>query len=369
MPAVGGRTTAWGVRGAVWALAPVVLASVVLLGPLRAPVAGSDEGLLLVHPDSVLRGELPNRDFATVYGPLTYWLLAAVYRLLGPSLGAERLVGVGYRLAIAVALVLLLRRRVHPVAASLAGLLSLVLASVYLPLAYAYHGALACALVGLLLLTTQRAGLRLVGGLVLGSPPRSAPNWACSPWPPSPCWPAVRGGHRSRAGSLGLLPLAVHLVTAGPGSSRTSSSGGRVSTRSSGRPDRCWWPRASASSGARWPSAGPAGTCGTRHWSHSGSPGSCSSPTWCSASTSTTSCHRRVSSCRGRRAPRHPAAAPGQRPGAAGPHGVRGRALGDPGAARSARRLTPSCSTRAARSTSRRSRWSRRASCWRRSTP
>ncbi len=215
MPAAGGRVTPWGARGAWWALAPVVLASVVLLGPLRAPVAASDEGLLLVHPDSVLRGELPNRDFATVYGPMTYWLLAAVYRLFGDTLVAERLVGVGYRVVIAVALVLLLRRSVHPVAASLAGVLWVVLASVYLPLAYAYHGALACALVGLLLLTTRREGLRLTGGAALGLAAAFRPELAVLALAALPLL-AGRPWRVPLAGWLaGLLPLAVHLGYAG----------------------------------------------------------------------------------------------------------------------------------------------------------
>jgi hypothetical protein len=209
------RVLPWSGRSVFWALAPVALTTFVVLGPLRAPVAGSDEGLLLVHPDSVARGEVPNRDFATVYGPMTYWLLAGVYRLLGHTLVVERSVGVAYRVAIAVAVVLLLRRSVHPVAASLAGLTSLLLASIHFPLAYAYHGALACALIGLCLLTTQRDTVRFVGGLALGLAAAFRPEMGVLSLASVPLlmrmswrWPLAGWG-------LGLLPLLAHLVTGG----------------------------------------------------------------------------------------------------------------------------------------------------------
>lgn len=209
------RVASWGVGGMLWALAPAALATLVVLGPLRAPVAGSDEGLLLVHPDSVARGETPNRDFATVYGPMTYWLLAGVYRLLGDTLVVERSVGVCYRVAIAVALVVLLRRTVHPVAASLAGLTSLLLASLHFPLAYAYHGALATALVGLCLLTVDREAPRLLGGVALGVAASFRPEMgvlalAAVPLLRGRSWRAPLAGW-----AVGLVPLAGHLVVGG----------------------------------------------------------------------------------------------------------------------------------------------------------
>lgn len=209
------RVAPWGAGGMVWALVPAALATLVVLGPLRAPVAGSDEGLLLVHPDSVARGETPNRDFATVYGPMTYWLLAGVYRLLGETLVVERSVGVVYRVVIAVAVVLLLRRAVRPVAASLAGLVSLLLASLHFPLAYAYHGALASALVGLCLLTTERAPARFLGGVALGVAGSFRPELGVLAVAALPLLRA-RSLRPPLAGwAVGLAPLALHLVTGG----------------------------------------------------------------------------------------------------------------------------------------------------------
>ena len=59
-----------------------------------------DEGLLLVYPELILRGLFPPRDFLTSYPPGNFFALAAVFAWFEPSLTAERLVGLGYRVAL-----------------------------------------------------------------------------------------------------------------------------------------------------------------------------------------------------------------------------------------------------------------------------
>ena len=77
-------------------LAPAVVIAVCLL-PLpalwRAPGPPMEEGFMLVFPELVLRGEVPNRDFLHLYGPGGLWVLAAVFKLLGTTLQVERAVG------------------------------------------------------------------------------------------------------------------------------------------------------------------------------------------------------------------------------------------------------------------------------------
>lgn len=72
--------------------------------PLRAlfKQSGSpmEEGFMLVFPERVLRGDVPNRDFLHLYGPGSLWVLAAVYRLAGTALAVERSVGLVQQLAV-----------------------------------------------------------------------------------------------------------------------------------------------------------------------------------------------------------------------------------------------------------------------------
>lgn len=48
---------------------------------------------MLVFPELVLEGQVPNRDFLHLYGPASLWVLAAVFRVVGVTLEAERAVG------------------------------------------------------------------------------------------------------------------------------------------------------------------------------------------------------------------------------------------------------------------------------------
>ena len=48
---------------------------------------------MLVFPDRVLHGAVPNKDFLYLYGPGSLWSLAAVYKVFGTHLLVERLAG------------------------------------------------------------------------------------------------------------------------------------------------------------------------------------------------------------------------------------------------------------------------------------
>jgi hypothetical protein len=76
---------------------PVLAVAAVCALPLRglwyAPGPPMEEGFMLVFPELVLNGLVPNRDFLHLYGPGSLWVLAAVYQVAGVSLEAERVVG------------------------------------------------------------------------------------------------------------------------------------------------------------------------------------------------------------------------------------------------------------------------------------
>ena len=68
-----------------------------------------EEGFMLVFPEMVLDGRVPNRDFLHLYGPGSLWVLAAVFAVFGVSLAAERTIGLLQHLAVGFGVQRLLR--------------------------------------------------------------------------------------------------------------------------------------------------------------------------------------------------------------------------------------------------------------------
>lgn len=64
---------------------------------------------MLVFPERVLHGDVPNVDFLHLYGPGSLWVLAAVYKLFGVSLWSERGVGFLQQVALVAAVFVLSR--------------------------------------------------------------------------------------------------------------------------------------------------------------------------------------------------------------------------------------------------------------------
>ena len=64
-----------------------------LRGLLRAQGPPMEEGFMLVFPERVLHGDIPNKDFLHLYGPGSLWVLAAIYKVFGTQLVDERLFG------------------------------------------------------------------------------------------------------------------------------------------------------------------------------------------------------------------------------------------------------------------------------------
>jgi hypothetical protein len=91
----------------------LAVAVVAYLLPLRAllhaPGAAMEEGFMLVFPDRVLHGAIPNKDFLYLYGPGSLWVLAAVYKVFGTHLVVERLAGLTQLVGLAFAAGMLTR--------------------------------------------------------------------------------------------------------------------------------------------------------------------------------------------------------------------------------------------------------------------
>lgn len=116
---------------------------------LNGAVAPQDEGVLLVYADLILRGYVPYRDFAVLYGPANLYIIASAFALFGKSVLVERAVDLCFRYLI-VAMCFLLGQRISWSVGLLSALASLT-AAIFFPFygAYAIFGALAVAMTAL----------------------------------------------------------------------------------------------------------------------------------------------------------------------------------------------------------------------------
>jgi hypothetical protein len=110
---------------------------------LRFPLLGQDEGILLAYPDLILRGYVPNRDFATLYPPGAFWSVAIAFRLVGETLDVERAVGLLFQISI-LAAVIQIARQYGTVACLLAGLGVCTGIALFVPGANSVLGGIAC---------------------------------------------------------------------------------------------------------------------------------------------------------------------------------------------------------------------------------
>ena len=194
-------------------------------GLYRAPGSSMEEAFMIVFPRMVLNGKVPNVDFLHLYGPGSLHVLAGWYRLVGETLETERTFGLIQNLAIIAALCVLTRpwgRTVSVVAGCVAALL--VMTPIGLA-ALAWHGAVALALWAIVFAVRARnngsirswATAGVLAGAALSFRPdivlAVVASLLAAGWVDRriATRPVVVGG------LVGLLPMWVHLVVAGPG--------------------------------------------------------------------------------------------------------------------------------------------------------
>lgn len=221
-----------GHRGTVLAVAIIGLAIALPLPTLfQYQGPPMEEGFMLVFPERVLAGDVPNKDFLHLYGPASLWSLAAWFEVAGRTLAAERFYGLVQHLAIIFGLFRLALpwgRRV----ATVCGLLGVLLVITPIGLAaLAWNGGVALgiaglsiALVGAARLDAGEPGARLrlvLGGVVLGLALLWRPDLVVGiglagiallwrRWGRDLLVPLVGGV------LLGVAPILVHLAMAGP---------------------------------------------------------------------------------------------------------------------------------------------------------
>ena len=124
--------------------------------------------MVLVYPELIQHGEVPYRDFESVYGPGNWYFLAGVYALFGTHVDVERTVGLAYRLACILAIFALARRWGLTIATCSMFLAGTILISSGIE-ALSWYGAMALALSAIALLAGSTSVSRcVVAGLLAG---------------------------------------------------------------------------------------------------------------------------------------------------------------------------------------------------------
>ena len=205
---------------------PAALVTGVVLAATRglflAPGAPMEEGFMLVFPERMLKGDVPNVDFLHLYGPGSLHLLAAVYWVFGTTVNVARTVGLAYNVAIIAALMALARPwgRTAMAATGTVGALVVLTPIGLNPLAW--HGAIALALWSLVVAFRGGRHSPWVAALLVGLALSFRPDLVIAVaaahgvrW-----WLTGRSRDRWRAvvvgGLAGLAPTIAHVIVAGP---------------------------------------------------------------------------------------------------------------------------------------------------------
>jgi hypothetical protein len=224
-------------RGTYWqrpavrtwvALAAVGVAVAVPLRGLYHTTGGTmEEAFMIVFPERMWAGDLPNRDFLHLYGPGSLHVLMGWFKAFGYSLASERTFGLLQHLGIISALFTLARPWGRTAAASV-GMVSVVYVLTPVGLtAMAWNGGLALVLWStvMLLRAEHLAGplvsrARLIAGVLAGLALTYRPDlalaigalfvWYLFTVRPRPWKPLLVGGF------AGLAPLWVHTTQVGP---------------------------------------------------------------------------------------------------------------------------------------------------------
>jgi hypothetical protein len=188
-----------------------------LRGLLRAQGPPMEEGFMLVFPERVLKGAIPNRDFLHLYGPGSLWALAGVFKVFGVSLLTERFFGLVQQLAIVFGVFTLARswgRTVAVAGALTSGLLIIPFGLT----ALAWVGGVGLAVCGLAFGIHKRS---FTAGALLGLAILFRLDLILAVTLAT--FALARGLDRPRVKRLvagiavGLAPYVVHIATAGPG--------------------------------------------------------------------------------------------------------------------------------------------------------
>ena len=210
------------VRYAAYAVVAIGLA-LPALGLIQSPSTSMEETSILQYAAMAADGHVPTKDFWTEYGPLNVYAPATVFSVVGPSLPAERIVGLIYRAVFLLSLFVIIRRYSRLAAYLGVGFAWWMLAP-WGAMAYAWIAGMGLGLAALAIITgdpdepsTRRLfATTLVAGLALSFRPDLIVALGVGAgfmlWPHRRRWKPLLSGV-----VVGLSPYLVLLATAGFG--------------------------------------------------------------------------------------------------------------------------------------------------------
>ncbi len=200
-----------------------------LVGLLRGQGPAMEEGFMLVFPERVLAGDIPNKDFLHLYGPGSLWYLAAIFKVFSVDITVERLAGLAQHVGVVSGMWFLARPWGRPLATVVALVTLVVLVPPTGLIALAWIGALAFGVWAVWAALRTRAaepGSRSEGRWATGTGLLAAGALLFRPdlvlASSLGVGAALWGGTRRRwqrfslGLAVGLSPYLVHLATAGP---------------------------------------------------------------------------------------------------------------------------------------------------------
>ena len=221
---VGGRLQ-WSIRGCVSIGILLAFIALPVRGLYRATGSSMEEGFMLVFPRLVQQGRIPNVDFLHLYGPGSLDALSLWYRLFGYTLESQRTFGLLQHLGIIFAMYVLTRVWGRLLALGTGAITALMIMTPIGLSALAWHGGVALALWAIVFAIrarhTSATSDWALAGVLAGVALTFRPDIviAVSLALGVVAWTAWRRALRPLliGAAVGLLPMWVHLVVAGPG--------------------------------------------------------------------------------------------------------------------------------------------------------
>ncbi len=220
---LGGRLH-WSWRGGLAVLLVLAFVALPVRGLYRATGSSMEEGFMLVFPNLVRQGRVPNVDFLHLYGPGSLDVLALWYRVFGYTLEAERTFGLLQHVGIIFGMYALTRAWGRVSAVGAACITALLIMTPIGLSALAWHGAVALALWAIVFAVratrTGRSRHWVIAGVLAGLALTFRPDivLAIGAALAFAVWSSRRVGLKPLVigAAVGLLPLWIHLVVAGP---------------------------------------------------------------------------------------------------------------------------------------------------------
>jgi hypothetical protein len=177
-----------------------------------------EEGFMLVFPEEVLRGAIPNRDFLHLYGPGSLWVLAAIFKVFSTTLWTERIAGYLQQLALVAAVYVMVRPYGRRLAVGGAAIAAVIIIPPIGLTALAWVGGVA---LGLWAMVAALRGRFLLAGILGGFALLYRPDLVIAVGLGfAVLWRVLAHQDRKRLlGGLGigLSPFLIHIIMAGPG--------------------------------------------------------------------------------------------------------------------------------------------------------